>query len=267
MEKDRTTEDARPPSPVLVAPREAAVVDGTEVTFEWQAVEAADRYRLQVAQDAEFDTIVLERDVAGATEMTVTDAFPTDGQTFFWRVLAESDTGWSHGEHVESFVSGTAEDAEQQVASPDREEGLGPATELVKAASEQVAAEVKGGDQDRLEREKEMGVAYEGIPTGQIMSIAFTLLLIIGIAVVILFVWTSTTAQAVREATVSPDQYTQLRETEAQAAQKLTQYEVIDEQNGVYRIPIDRAMDLMATQAYQDENRSYSPEAPLQNQR
>jgi hypothetical protein len=78
--------------------------------------------------------------------------------------------------------------------------------------------------------------------------------------------WTNTTRQAIREGSIDPDQYTQLRETEAQAAQKLSQYEVIDEQAGTYRIPIDRAMDIMANQAYQEGERTYAPDAPFQNQ-
>ncbi len=275
MEKESsTTERDRPASPGLVAPREATVVDGHEVTFEWQPVEAADAYRVQVAEDTSFETIVFETTVEPtveppvepAPELTVTDVFPTNEQTFFWRVLAQNEAGWSRGERVESFVSATAGEMEAHAAQPDAEEEMGPVTELVKAASRQAVAEVSDSKEDRLEQEKEMGVAYEGIPAGQIISIAVTLLLAIAIAVVILFMWTNTTRQAIREATINTDQYTQLRETEAQAAQKLSQYEVIDAQAGTYRIPIDRAMDIMANQAYQEGTRSYAPDAPLQGQ-
>lgn len=266
MEKESsTTERDRPASPALIAPREATVVDGHDVTFEWQPVEAADTYRLQVAEDTSFNTVVFEQAV-DATEFTVADTFPTDEQTFFWRVLAKNEAGWSRGERVESFLSASPEDVDKHLAQPDTEEEMGPVTELVKAASRQAVAEVSDSDADRLEQEKEMGVAYEGIPAGQIISIAVTLLLTIAIAVVILFMWTNTTRQAIREASIDPDQYTQLRETEAQAAQKLSQYEVIDEQAGTYRIPIDRAMDIMANQAYQEGERTYAPDAPFQNQ-
>lgn len=262
MEKESTTESQVPESPVLVAPRGATVVDGNAVTFEWRAVEEADRYLLEVARETEFESLVFEEEVTEATELTVTGSFPTDEETFFWRVRAQNEAGWSPGEHIESFVSGTPEDVEQHLAVPDDEEEIGPMEGLVKGASEEVADRLAGSEK-RIERERERGVAYEGIEAGQIMAIALTILMTIGIVVVILFMWTTTTSQAIRQAAIDPSGYTELRETEAQAAQKLNQYGVIDRENGVYRIPIERAMDIVANQAYQEGDRAYSSEAPF----
>ena len=262
MEQGSKTESRVPPSPALVSPREAAVVDGSEVTFEWRPVESADEYRLQVAPDTTFETLVVDEAVDEAAKMTVADVFPTDEQTFFWRVLAGNEAGWSHGERVESFVSATAEEAEKAVAVPDEEEDLGPVTELVRSVSSTVSTKMTEAP-DRFEQEKQQGVAYEGVPSGQILAISMTMIMAIGAVVVILFMWTSTVSQGIRGASIDGSEYPDLRETNAQAAQKLSQYEVIDAEQGVYRIPIDQAMDIMANQAYQEGERTYSLEAPF----
>lgn len=262
MEEGSKTESRVPPSPALVSPREAAVVDGHAVTFEWRPVEQADRYRLQVAPDTTFETLVVDEDVDAASSLTVADVFPTDERTFFWRVLAGNDAGWSHGERVESFVSATADAAEHAVAVPDEEEDLGPVTELVRSVSDTVSTKMMPPP-DRFEREKAQGVAYEGVPAGQILAISMTILMAVGAAVVILFMWTSTMSQNIRDTSLDESQYTDLREVNAQAAQKLSQYDVVDAEQGIYRIPIEQAMDLMANQAYQEGDRTYSPEAPF----
>lgn len=266
MENEKTEKTARPASPQPVRPREAKIVNGHDVTFQWKSVEGATAYRLEVAQDTTFDTIVFEKEVsAGSTALTVTDFFPVDEQTYFWRVLARGDGGWSRGERIESFVSGTPEEAAQDLRTPDEAEDYGPLTKLVRSATQMVSDQLTTGESGpgRLEREREQGVAYEGVPSGQILAIAVSILFAVGIIVVLLFQWTSITEAAIRNASVEQSQNTQLRETQLQADQKLTGYEVLDEEAGVYRIPIERAMELMATEAYQEGDQTYSPEAPF----
>jgi len=251
-------------SPRPVAPREATIVDGREVTFEWRPVEGAKAYRLQVARDTAFNTVVFEQDVpADTTALTVADFFPMDEQTYFWRILAKNEKGWSRGDRVESFVSGTPEDVQQHIRTPDQDESYGPVTELVRSASRMVSEQLAEEDGDRLEKEREIGVAYEGVPSGQILAIAVSILFAVGIIVIILFQWTNITEAAVRQASAVQSEYTLLRETEAQANQKLSGYEVLDEEAGTYRIPIDQAMNLMANEAYEQGGRAYSPEAPF----
>ncbi len=46
---------------------------------------------------------------------------------------------------------------------------------------------------------------------------------------------------------------TQLRDLRAEEAEILTTYDVIDKNKGVYRIPISRAMKLMADEAYRQQ--------------
>ena len=50
-------------------------------------------------------------------------------------------------------------------------------------------------------------------------------------------------------------QSTTLREIRAEEAHKLHSYELIDSTAGVYRIPIDRAMQLVASEAFKSKSK------------
>ena len=43
-------------------------------------------------------------------------------------------------------------------------------------------------------------------------------------------------------------EYSELRQTEISAAEQLSQYEVISEEQGIYRIPIERSISLIANE-------------------
>ena len=58
-------------------------------------------------------------------------------------------------------------------------------------------------------------------------------------------------------------QYPVLQETEAQAAQLLGQYGVVDADAGLYRIPIDQAIQLQLNQAAQAAPGTYSSQVKL----
>jgi hypothetical protein len=243
-----------PSSPVPLSPRDATVVNGNEVTFAWESVSNADEYVIQVASDAKFSDVVMEENVGGQTAVTVADFFPTDERTYFWRVFGVNDSGYSPGERVESFVSATQDEAD--VHLPTTGEDLGPVTELVRAAGADARAELTmSRDEDTFEREVETGVAEEGIPSAQIAAIAVSILVTMLVLASVVFSLVSGTSQEAREAAISADDYTELQETETEAARQLNQYDVVSEEEGVYRIPIERAMDLMADEAYQEQQR------------
>jgi hypothetical protein len=236
-----------PTPPELVAPRDAIVVNGEKVTFAWKPSREADRYRLQIAKTARFDELVVDEEVGNETAVTVGNQLPTDGETYFWRVVAGSYAGWGEPSSGESFVVGTEDEAEQDLLS---ESSSGPVTGLARADKREVTRHVFEFE-DRFEEEKEKGVAYEGIAASQIMAISFAILVVILVAVVILFGWYEQVAQDTQAAATDTENYQLLQETKREAEQTLTQYGVVDEEEGVYRIPIDRAMDVVATEEYQ----------------
>jgi hypothetical protein len=237
-----------PPSPpTLAGPLDATVVDGQEVTFAWEPSRTADQYRLQVAETAQFEDLVLDEEVGNETAVTVGNQFPTDGQTYFWRVVAGSYAGWGDPSDVESFVSGTEEEAEQPLLE---KEDAGPVTGLARAEKPEVTRSVLSF-QDRFEEERERGVAYEGVAASQIISIAVAILAVIMIAVVVIFGWYGQVSQETKAAAADEQSYEMLNQAEREAQQRLVNYDVVDGKEDVYQIPIDTAMTVIANEEYQ----------------
>ena len=239
------------PSPALIAPVGAVSVDGGEVTFVWSSVEAATAYRLQVAETARFESLVVDAEVGAETAVTVGNQLPTGGQTFFWRVLAEIEGDWSGPSAVESFV------AVAEAAVPDVDETANgdPVTELARAARKEATVEAFDFE-DQVEKEKERGVAYEGVAASQIMGISASIIAVVLVAVAILFGWFGQISQSQERAAAGQMQYREIQQAEMEAARQLEQYGTVDEEAGTYRIPIDRAMDLIATEKYQQRQQS-----------
>lgn len=239
-------------SPSLFAPVDAVSVDGSEVTFAWSSLEEAEAYRLQVAETASFDSLVLDADVGSETAVTVGNQLPTDGQTLFWRVLVKTDGEWNRKSAVEAFVATAEADVEQQPSATSAEQ---PVTELARAAREEATVETFDFE-DQVEKEKERGVAYEGVAASQIMGISASIIAVVLVAVAILFGWFEQVSQNKKREVGDRQQYRNLQQAELEATRRLQQYGVVDEEAGIYRIPIDRAMDVIATEEYQQRQQS-----------
>src|SRR6056297_2357936 len=210
---DADTHSDPPAPPEIVAPTDAIAVNGQKVTFAWEPSREADRYRLQIAETATFDELVLDEEVGNETAVTVGNQLPTDGQTFFWRVVAGSYAGWGEPSSIESFTASTEEEAEQDLLAPS---DAGPVTGLARAAKREVTRRVFEFE-DRFEEEKERGVAYEGIAANQIMAIAVSILVVIMVAVVVLFSWYGQVTQETRAQTDSEQNYEMLQQAETEA--------------------------------------------------
>jgi hypothetical protein len=244
-------------APSLVAPADAVPVDGSEVTFVWNPVEGAQTYRLQVASTAQFADPVLETEVGPEAAVTVGNQFPTDGRTLFWRVVAEAEgenaeKSFTEKSPVESFLSTTAAAAGLKAPSSDDEE---PVTALARAARREATADTFDFE-DQVEKEKERGVAYEGVAASQIMAVSASIIFVVLVAVAILFGWFGQVSQNQQAAAARQQEYQQIRQDELEAEQQLQGYGVVDQEEGGYRIPIDRAMDLIATEASQERQQS-----------
>lgn len=95
-----------------------------------------------------------------------------------------------------------------------------------------------------------VGVQYEGVGAGPIMGFIFLCVILIGGLVWVGMNWVGSEVQQAQEAAAADLNYPELRQAELTAARQLNQYEVIDAAQGRYRIPIDRAIDLMVREAY-----------------
>lgn len=250
--------------PVLIAPREEAVIDGRKVTFSWKPAEEAVEYRLQIASDTSFDDLVYDEAVGRKTQVVVEGVTPIDEDTYFWRVLAEEEDGSVHGaDNIESFISGTASDEARHMASPDQEEALGPVAQLARAAKAEAAAEITHAPK-YVEEEAELGVEHEGVEAGEILGLTLAVAVALAFSIVALFQYVDITAQAARYEVAGVSGYPDLRENRFKATQKLSQYGAVEGAEDRYTIPIDRAIELMANEAYQtQEERRYSDELIL----
>lgn len=100
-----------------------------------------------------------------------------------------------------------------------------------------------------LHQQDEFAIESEKLPAGLLMgivgAIATIIVMIVGITVSV----TGIRFEAARVDAIDHSGYPQLRQTRASAQQKLMHYEVIDAEKGVYRVPIERAIDLIAEDA------------------
>jgi hypothetical protein len=77
--------------PVLLSPANAAVVNTPATAFQWSPVHDARQYRVQVAVDPSFGTLIddFETDASSYTSNTT---YPSD-TTLYWRVRADAEDG------------------------------------------------------------------------------------------------------------------------------------------------------------------------------
>lgn len=91
------------------------------------------------------------------------------------------------------------------------------------------------------------------VPKALVVGLLLTLL-IIGFAVVLNEYFISVTEEIAYEQQLAPESQA-LRELRAQEAEQLHSYGVVDTAAGTYRIPIERAMELEAGEAFARQTR------------
>jgi hypothetical protein len=94
---------------------------------------------------------------------------------------------------------------------------------------------------------------YEKRDINPVKVFLFGMAGVVVIVVLVIFMvnyFTATREELVYEAVLKPES-TALRELRAREEEELNTYAVLDAKKGIYRIPIKRAMELMAEEAYQ----------------
>ena len=129
------------------------------------------------------------------------------------------------------------------------------------AQPEEVSASTTEGVPEEMD--EMVGVQYEGVGAGLIMGFIFVCLMFVVGVVWVGINWAESEAQQAHETAAMDLNYPELRQAELTAARLLNQYEVIDARQGRYRIPIDRAVDLMVREAYLAPGGNYSQELQL----
>jgi len=261
-EANEATEHSRVPT--LVEPREEDVIDGRRAAFSWKPASGAADYRVQVAADRSFEELIVDEPTGLRTRLMLKDVFPTDEKTYFWRVIARDLDGVLHGEdNIESFISGTATDQAEHFKAPDQDEQYGPLAGLFKGAAVEVAAEVTGHEK-YAEEEEDLGVEHEGVEAAQILGLTLAIAMALALSIFALFQYFNITAKSARFEAAGMSGYPTLRENNFEALQKLSGFAAVEGEADRYRIPIDHAIELMANEAYLNEDgAAYSAELSL----
>ena len=92
---------------------------------------------------------------------------------------------------------------------------------------------------------------YEKRDVNIVMVIGLSVFLVVVLAIILVLLmdyFVGTKEQMVYEAQLQPESV-DLKQLEAADKEELTTYKVLDADRGVYRIPIERAMELLAKEA------------------
>ncbi len=109
-----------------------------------------------------------------------------------------------------------------------------------------------------------VGVEKESVDTSLLFGIILGTVAIVITLVIIAFMITDVKSRQFVSENVSSTDYPELREVRAAAASQLTQYDVVNAESNSFRIPIDRAIDLMANEQHQNGDAgSYTDEVVL----
>lgn len=172
--------------PIPLHPRHGRVIDGEHVSLEWEAPAGAESLRVEVSRNASFEDVACAEELPPDTRGVVLErCFPDEGATFYWRVLARGPGGWSPGERIESFMSGSAGDVALG-SDPDADEPVGPVPELFRVAGLQGMAEVTPGRQPAADRA--VGGQAEGLEGAEIVTLGLALTVAAGMVLLVLVV-------------------------------------------------------------------------------
>jgi hypothetical protein len=93
-----------PSVPTLLSPANNTMNTGETVSISWEGDNLTGAFHLQVATDAGFTNMVVEKDATNDTELTLTGLLPQ--QTYYWRVAAHGHGGWSSFAAAFNFTTG-----------------------------------------------------------------------------------------------------------------------------------------------------------------
>jgi hypothetical protein len=236
---DRSTDLAQP---VLTSPRRAEVVDGSHVQFNWDPVENAQSYTLQVSTESTFEPLVVDQDLGISTEITLSDIFPSDHSLFYWRVLVRVGGQTFGMDVIESFTSGTHREA-VAIAHND-EGGHGDAPPFERA-----------DDPDHHDHHLEItAVEEEGLRTGPVFKAVGVISLLVAVVIIVIFQIGTGEIRDRYYAQTELTGYPELVEVRAEANRLLDNYymgdaaELAGTTDPTYRIPIGIAMSLIAAE-------------------
>lgn len=99
-----TTAGVAPPSvPLLISPADGAASQDTTLTLHWQVSLSADKYRIQVDDDIDFSSLLVDQGAITDTSLSIRGL--QEGENYYWRVQADGEGGASDWSEVWRFVT------------------------------------------------------------------------------------------------------------------------------------------------------------------
>jgi len=192
-------------------PDDGAEINELTVTLRWEGAEEADNYQIQIARDPEFDDIVFEGRVGDTTEFAVSGLPPQEGVRLYWHVRPAVDGDWKAFGPVASFLlvdwtpeQPPLESADAAESDPQPDADVRPAAE----ASQSLGAPA--------------------------LLVTMVVIAFAGVAALYVIMGAGGSGPDPSGAVSTP--------TPDTSNADLREYRLVDEETGVYRIPIDSAM-------------------------
>ena len=203
-----------------VSPVEDTEINERAVALEWQAATGADNYQLQIALDPGFDDPIFEGRVGDTTRFAVSGLPGQEGVRLYWRVRPRIGETWEDFGPTASFVL-TDWTPDASPLDPSKTDGAEAAAAAEAAAPAATARQSLGAPS---------------------MLAVMVVLAIASVAGLYVLSGPSASSDPAPEAASAqvPEPDTSDRD--------LRRYQVVDEEAGVYQIPIDSAMkDIVRT--------------------
>jgi hypothetical protein len=96
-----------PAAPILISPPDGATGVSTTPTLDWSDVSNASSYGVQVSQNANFTSFVVNQSGLTNSEFTVGSGILSNNTTYFWRANASNGLGTSPFSLIRFFTTGT----------------------------------------------------------------------------------------------------------------------------------------------------------------
>jgi len=112
---------------------------------------------------------------------------------------------------------------------------------------------VMDSEKQQLEESIKAGYEKRDVAIGKILAFGFAGVIVIIVAIVFVIDFFDVYTQEVIEDVVYTPESVQLRELRARETEVLTSYKLLDPDKGIYQIPIERAMELIADEAFQNK--------------
>ena len=113
-----TTIIEQPDIPVLVSPSDGEDDVLTKPLLEWETADRAETYSIQLAEDADFNEMIVEVTDSDSTTLLISDEL-AEFETFYWRVNATNIGGTSDWSDIWEFTTGEALPVPPALVSPE----------------------------------------------------------------------------------------------------------------------------------------------------